>query len=716
MENATFDKSELYKWWDILRDKDQLTEIRLISNDGKTASGIFDNVENIARAIEPYTKDWNIFYTINRLPDDVRGLPQYNRIIVRPKQTCNDNTFIARDYICIDLDSVRLSGTNATEEQIGYTKQTANKIYKYLIESGFYAPVVVFSGSGVHLYIKCAMVNNEQNRDLVKRFLKSLSMMFSDEHTECDCAVFNCGRIMRLPSTFSRKGNTLDPQRPQRMCYIVKAPEEVQVNHIEYIKKIADLYPDEPERPSRYNNYSTERFDLEKFIEKHGIDVTGKSQVADGTRYYLDHCCFNPDHRGKDAIIFQHNNGAVAYHCFHQSCCDKTWRDVRLMYEPDCYDKVFTNRFNERLSRRPKETFTLEEETAEKGKKWLCMGDIKDVSLEDMLTIKTGIEAIDKKIVGLFAGELTVFSGLSGAGKTSFLNLLALNAVEQGYKVGLWSGEMQDFRFRGWLMQIAAGKSYTAKKIGYDNLYYTPKKYADLISQWLNDSLYLYNNKYGNNWQQLFADIQELVEREKVKLIVLDNLAALSIDDYDGDNNTKQKQFIQDVKDYAKQTNIHVVVVAHPRKENFFLRKESVSGTADLINLADNLLLIHRVSKDFEKRASEFFGADKTKEFMDYNAVIEVSKCRQMGVTDFLAGVYYEPESRRLKNSIAENKIYGWCNAMEESERKDLVAVTEGDGVQSDFGYIEPVEPNAAFLSGAGSELDLSYNGEDSPF
>ena len=36
MENATFDKSELYKWWDILRDKDQLTEIRLISNDGKT--------------------------------------------------------------------------------------------------------------------------------------------------------------------------------------------------------------------------------------------------------------------------------------------------------------------------------------------------------------------------------------------------------------------------------------------------------------------------------------------------------------------------------------------------------------------------------------------------------------------------------------------------------------------------------------------------------
>ena len=104
-----------------------------------------------------------------------------------------------------------------------------------------------------------------------------------------------------------------------------------------------------------------------------------------------------------------------------------------------------------------------------------------------------------------------MFSGLSGAGKTSFLNLLALNAVEQGYKVGLWSGEMQDFRFRGWLMQIAAGKSYTAKKTGYDNLYYTPKKYADLIAQWLDNKLFLYNNHYGQNWHHLFAYIQELV-------------------------------------------------------------------------------------------------------------------------------------------------------------------------------------------------------------
>ena len=42
-----FDIAEAYKWWDVLRDGNQLTEIRLISNDGKTASGIFDSIDEI---------------------------------------------------------------------------------------------------------------------------------------------------------------------------------------------------------------------------------------------------------------------------------------------------------------------------------------------------------------------------------------------------------------------------------------------------------------------------------------------------------------------------------------------------------------------------------------------------------------------------------------------------------------------------------------------
>jgi hypothetical protein len=176
----------------------------------------------------------------------------------------------------------------------------------------------------------------------------------------------------------------------------------------------------------------------------------------------------------------------------------------------------------------------------------------------------------------------------------------------------------------------------------------------------VDNKLFLYNNSYGNNWQQLFNDIKELVDNEGVQLIVIDNLAALSIESYDSGTYANQTKFILDVKDYAKQKNIHVILVAHPRKQNDFLRKESISGTADLTNIADNVFLIHRVGQDFQKRAGDFLGEGKVQEYLGFSNVLEVAKNRQMGIVDHLVGMYYEMESRRLKNSIAEHVVYGW--------------------------------------------------------
>ena len=91
-----------------------------------------------------------------------------------------------------------------------------------------------------------------------------------------------------------------------------------------------------------------------------------------------------------------------------------------------------------------------------------------------------------------------------------------------------------------------------------------------------------------------------------------------------------------------------------------FLRKDSISGTADLTNISDKVFIIHRIGKDFEQKASEFLGNAKASELMDYDSIVEVAKDRQFGIVDYFAGMYYEQESRRLKNSIAEHIVYGW--------------------------------------------------------
>lgn len=669
---SNFDERQVRMFWDIMRNGNELTEIRLISNDGRTASGYFSDPDTMIKAVAPYVNDFSTYFVFNKLNPDVYGRPQRDRIMLRPKNASTDGDVICRDAVYLDIDSVRASGVNATEAQLDAAKKKANEVYRFLRDQGFNMPIVVCSGSGVHLYLKCALLANDENDKLIKRFTLAMDMLFSDDKVKIDSVTHNRCRLSRVPGYFNRKGSNADKERPQRLCSFVKIPDEWKVNEKEYFRKIADMYPEEV-RPTRENNYSTERFDLDAFIEKHNIPVTQKVVVADGTRYHLEHCLFNNEHRGRDAILFKHNNGAVAYFCYHNSCANNDWRKVRLMYEPDAYSRTPYNTHTPRrgYSVSQKEPFVPIAESADKGKKWLQMSDIKRVDIADLMSIPTGFYELDKKIVGLFAGDLTVLSGLSASGKTSWLDCLALNVVNQGYKVAIWSGEMQDWRFQGWINQIAAGKNYTRKKQGYENLYYVPNNVANKINTWLDDKLFLYNNDYGNRFQQLFNDVKELVEEKGVQLVILDNLAALNIEDYDSDKYSNQTKFILDIKDYAKKKNIHIILVAHPRKQNYFLRREGISGTADLSNIADNVILVHRVGKDFESRATEFFGENQAKEYMQYSTVIEVSKNRQLGVTDFLTGLYYEPESKRLKNSVAESMLYGWYEVAEQTSIVD---------------------------------------------
>ena len=682
MQN-NFDIKQVYQFWDVFKGGNQLTEIRLIASDGKTASGYFTNPDTMIEAVKPYINDYSVYFTINSINPDCYGRPQRDKIMPRVKNTTTDGEIIGRDWVLLDLDSKRATGVNATEEQLGCAKKKANEVYKFLRDNGFNEPVVICSGSGVHLYLRCALLPTEENNALIKRFTQAMSMLFSDDQVDIDEKVFNLGRIARVCGYYNRKGTNADKERPQRLCEFVRVPSEIKVNEKEYFAKIAELYPEDP-KPSRENNYSVEKFDLESFLEKYDIKVTKIEQVAGGKKYVLDHCVFNESHRGKDAVIFQRDNGAISYVCLHNSCSHYTWRDVRIKFQPDAYDRKEYGeyQFKQRQNyQRPQEVFEPAKETEEKGKKWLSMRDIKRVDIAELMSIPTGYHELDKKIMGLFAGELTVLSGLNASGKTSWLDCLALNVVQSGFKVAIWSGEMQDWRFQGWINQIAAGKAYVRKKQGYDNFYYTPSQYCDKIGEWLDGKLYLYNNSYGSRWGQLFNDIKEIVEDKGINLVIIDNLAALNIEDYDGEKYSKQTKFILDVKEYAKAKNIHVLLVAHPRKQNDLLRKESISGTADLTNIADNLFLIHRTGKDFERRGAEFFGEEKTQQYMEYGAVLEVAKNRQFGVVDHLVGMYYEPESRRLKNSIAEHIVYGW----EEAPTQVELPTTDDEFAHNDF-------------------------------
>lgn len=686
------------QWYDTFKSGEELVEVRIVDNAYKrTYSGYFTDVNTLLNEIRKYD-NCNIYFTLNAINPACYDREQHDRIVTKPKSTTSDNDIVGRDWILIDIDTKKPSDTNSTDEEKEMAKEVVNNVFKFLRDEGFEKPVVCDSGNGFHLLYKIAMKNSNENTTICKEFLQVLDMLFSNPNVEIDCTTHNASRVCKLYGTFSRKGSNTK-KRPQRESKILRIPDEIKITPNEYFAKVAAMLP-KPEQPSKSNYYSNEKFDLEAFLNKHHIAVRNIVRTSSFTKYILDECPFNSSHRAPDSAIFEMSNGGLGFKCLHSSCSQYTWKDFRLKFEPDAYDHKEYQRHEHKMqyySQQKKEPFVPKKEDSTKGKKWLAMTDVQYVDMSKLVAIPTGYKELDKKIIGLLMGDVTVLSGLSGSGKTSWIDCVVLNAVQRGYKVGIWSGELQDFRFQSWIDQISAGKNYVCKKEGYENYYYAPKNIANQINKWLEGKLFLYNNNYGSKWQQLFADIKTLVENEGTQLIVLDNLMALQIDSYDGDKYTQQTRFINDLKEYAKAKNIHVILVCHPRKEGGFLRKESISGTADLTNLADSVIIIHRIGKDFEQRAGEFFGKDKVLPYLKYNSVIEVCKNRSMGVIDLLVGMYYEVESRRLKNEISENIVYGW--------QEQPAQLTFEPTPESDVSDLQDIYDNMSNQLPFGSEL-----------
>jgi KaiC/GvpD/RAD55 family RecA-like ATPase len=690
------------QWYDTFKSGEELVEVRIVDNAYKrTYSGYFTDVNTLLNEIRKYD-NCNIYFTLNAINPACYDREQHDRIVTKPKSTTSDNDIVGRDWILIDIDTKKPSDTNSTDEEKEMAKEVVNNVFKFLRDEGFEKPVVCDSGNGFHLLYKIAMKNSNENTTICKEFLQVLDMLFSNPNVEIDCTTHNASRVCKLYGTFSRKGSNTK-KRPQRESKILRIPDEIKITPNEYFAKVAAMLP-KPEQPSKSNYYSNEEFDLEAFLNKHHIAVRNIVRTSSFTKYILDECPFNSSHRAPDSAIFEMSNGGLGFKCLHSSCSQYTWKDFRLKFEPDAYDHKEYQRHEHKMqyySQQKKEPFVPKKEDSAKGKKWLAMTDVQYVDMSKMASIPTGYKELDKKIIGLLLGDVTVLSGGSGAGKSSWIDCVALNAIQRGYKVGIWSGELQDFRFQSWINQIAAGKNYVCKREGFENYYYAPKNISNQISNWLEGKLFLYNNNYGSKWQQLFADVKELVDKEGVQLIVLDNLMALQIDNYEGDKYTQQTKFINDLKEYAKAKNVHVLLVCHPRKEGIFLRKESISGTADLTNLADSVFIIHRIGKDFEQRAGEFFGKDKVLPYLKYNSVIEVCKNRSMGVIDLLVGMYYEVESRRLKNEISENIVYGWqeqpaqltFEPTPESDVSDLQDIYDNMSNQLPFGSELPELP-----------------------
>ena len=665
------DEEQIRLWWSIFKSPDRLAEIRLLG--GKSSfSGYFKTADSLIVNIRYYLeKETDGRYTplqayciFNDIDEALYGREQHERFVNGAKTTKDDN-ILKRNFVLVDLDPERVSGVSASNEEFEYAHLKAVAVYRYLVGMGFSEPIICVSGNGYHLYVPCDMPNDDAHHVLVNNFLKSLGNIFSDSHVGIDQSVGNAANLTKLMGTWAKKGSCT-PDRPWRKSRFVKVPKEIKANEDSLFQKIADLLPKEEPKPTpnRSRSFSNNTpFDLRSWLNEHGI-VYKEDKQGVNTRFTLEYCPWVDTHSDRkkwDSALFLDENGKITFNCQHSHCKGKTWQDVRLFYEPDAYSKPAyqPQQYAPRQYAPQKPKYEIKDEIPELGEKWLSMSSIKKVDLSALEHVKTGFTELDRSIIGLYMSEVTILSGSNASGKSSWLNTLLLNIINQGTKAALWSGELRPDVLKAWLQMTAAGKNNLRVSSYGDGKFFVPTNIGEKIDAWMDGRFFLYNNEYGAKWEQIFHDM-ELLLKAGVKVFALDNLFSLDIDILEGDKNSKQRELILQIKEFAKKNQVHIILVAHPRKVTTFLRKNDISGSSDLQNAVDKIFIIHRVNNDFFRAGAEFFGQAEIQRFQGFGNVVEVCKERMYGIVDMMVGMHYEVESRRFKNTPDETIRYGW--------------------------------------------------------
>lgn len=651
-------EKEIRKTITLMKPEGQLFEVRVIYGNKSMYSGYFTNADDLMRAFDELRNfaDCNIYMTLNSINAACYDRIQKNRFEKNAKATTSDHDVVGYDWLMIDLDPKRPSGTSSTDEQIEKAKEQGNKIYQFMRNLGFSKPLFANSGNGVHLLYRIRLKNSDENRKLIEMSLKTLNMLFASPEIDVDMKNFNQSRVCKLYGTTAQKGANSDV-RPHRMSYIIGNSETIEVNDIKYLQKLCDLYPKE-EKPQKYNNYQPREFDLEEWLNKYGLRYR-KGSYADGVKYILDCCPFDSNHKGKDACIFQSRTGAIGFHCFHNSCADKTWKDVRLLYEPDAYEKR-QQEYEKKIYARPNRKQEVKKIEATDGEPvFYTATDILNLPREEESFVKTGISMIDRKMRGWKKGYVSVISGLRASGKSSVISEVCLDCVDCENRVGVFSGELAPKNFMRWMNLQAAGKGYV-EPTQFEGYYNVRHEYQRKIADWLGQNFFLYNNEYGNNFSAIMEEFEKKVENDKLDLLILDNLMAFNISNLGENKWDAQTEFVLSLQRLAKRKNIHIAFVAHPRKAMGFLRLDDISGTGDLGNAVDNAFIVHRVNNDFIRLTKQMFGWKDDNELYQATNVVEIAKDRDGGLQDCFIPLYYEKESKRLRNTVAENKIYGW--------------------------------------------------------
>lgn len=187
-------------------------------------------------------------------------------------------------------------------------------------------------------------------------------------------------------------------------------------------------------------------------------------------------------------------------------------------------------------------------------------------------------------------GEITVWTGHNGHGKSQMLGQVLLGLMRFDERALVFSGEMMPRRLIGRAVRQATGTDQPTIA------------YIKAVRDWLATRFWVYNHVGSVNTERLLQVFAYGAKRYGIKHFVVDSLMMLEDVPEEGRGAFEaQRQIMLKLTAFAKQYACHVNLVAHPRKaddESKNPGKQDVSGSGKLTNMADNVFSVWAKLRD----------------------------------------------------------------------------------------------------------------------
>jgi hypothetical protein len=313
-----------------------------------TESGYFDfehlrDALRIAKTVTQIAR--GVYLTLNPLKPEVLAR-RCNRLgYAQVGEAAKDSDVLSRHLLLFDCDPVRDPHISATDLEKSHARDVITRLRDHLLGLDWPSPVVGDSGNGYHLFFPIDLPADDGG--LIKNLLEASAAKYDTPSAKIDTSVGNAARIVKLPNTIARKGDPT-PDRPHRVAKLLEKPDDFRLKVVsaDMIRRATDLLNRDTSRvivdlgakkkPKSSSSNSGKRLDVARWLNDRGVayHIKPEPDSKGRTVYILDPCPFDAGHGAPDSCIMQSPDGALAFNCFHNSCQNRGWKEVKETIGP----------------------------------------------------------------------------------------------------------------------------------------------------------------------------------------------------------------------------------------------------------------------------------------------------------------------------------------------------------------------------------------------